>query len=302
MQAGVIPVCLVTGFLGSGKTTLLQRLVTQLRGRRVAFLVNEFSPVDVDGRLLDLPDDVLVSLPGGSIFCRCLVLSFIRALQQLHQMNPEGVIIEASGVADPSVIHTMLTETGLDAQFTIARVVTMIDPGTYHKLASIMTAIPAQVRAADLVVINKSDVYPAELVAQVTAAVRQENPSARIAVTVRADIAIDPFSRQALPETSGDYAACADPAFVRLEPTAPLPVRLDALRSDVQTISNTIYRLKGLVNTPDGAVLVEVAGGHWMETPIDAPADNTLVIIANGAEDGPARLFADRFTAGAYSA
>lgn len=302
MQAGAIPICLVTGFLGSGKTTLLQRLVVQLHGRRVAYLVNEFSPVDVDGRLLDLPDDALVSLPGGSIFCRCLVLSFIRALQQLHQMNPEGVVIEASGVADPSVIHKMLQETGLDAQFTIARVITLVDPGTYHKLASIMTAVPAQVRAADLVLINKSDLYPDDVMEQVTTAVRRENPTAQIAVTCRADVPIDPFVPQSVPVTEGDYAACADPRFTRFEPTAPRPVNLAALRSDVRSIRESIYRLKGLINTADGALLVEIAGDHWTETPVPAQADNTLVIIANGSDPESARALANRFASGAYSA
>ena len=56
----MIPLCLVTGFLGSGKTTLL-RHIAQCEFLRLAFLVNEFSAADVDGRrprrqhLLHLP-------------------------------------------------------------------------------------------------------------------------------------------------------------------------------------------------------------------------------------------------------
>ena len=68
----MIPIRLVTGFLGSGKTTLLKNLIRQNQSRRLAFLVNEFSPTDIDGSLIaNLTPDYL-SIPGGSIFCRCL--------------------------------------------------------------------------------------------------------------------------------------------------------------------------------------------------------------------------------------
>ena len=39
----MIPLALVTGFLGSGKTTFLERTVAKYRGRRIVYLVNEFS-------------------------------------------------------------------------------------------------------------------------------------------------------------------------------------------------------------------------------------------------------------------
>ena len=79
----MIALSLVTGFLGSGKTTYLRRLVEQYRGRRLVFLVNEFSPVDVDGPVLRSAEDDVVSLPGGSIFCTCLVTQFVHTLERI---------------------------------------------------------------------------------------------------------------------------------------------------------------------------------------------------------------------------
>ena len=43
------PMLLVTGFLGSGKTTLLKEIAAHRGDRKLAFLVNEFSPTDIDG-------------------------------------------------------------------------------------------------------------------------------------------------------------------------------------------------------------------------------------------------------------
>ena len=94
--------CLVTGFLGCGKTTLLMRIAKRSKGRRLVFLVNEFSPKDVDGKLLGAEGVDAVLVAGGSIFCRCLVTDFINHLKTLPERfgtggaPVEGVVVEAS--------------------------------------------------------------------------------------------------------------------------------------------------------------------------------------------------------------
>ncbi|MCL1888415.1 MAG: hypothetical protein FWF96_06050, partial [Kiritimatiellaeota bacterium] len=97
----MIPLALVAGFLGSGKTTFLRRVSSRNDGRRLAFLVNDFAGVDVDAQLLSDLDGEIVSIPGGSIFCRCLATTFTNALKKILRVEPpvEGVIIEASGMA-----------------------------------------------------------------------------------------------------------------------------------------------------------------------------------------------------------
>ena len=75
-----VPVWLVVGFLGAGKTTLLRRLVKSPGGRKLAFVVNEFSDVDVDAGLVAQEGGVAVSVAGGSIFCHCKVTEFVNVL------------------------------------------------------------------------------------------------------------------------------------------------------------------------------------------------------------------------------
>ena len=64
----MIPLVLTTGFLGSGKTTLLRRIAERESGSRLVFLVNEFSQLDVDAKLLETEGLEAVSIAGGSIF------------------------------------------------------------------------------------------------------------------------------------------------------------------------------------------------------------------------------------------
>jgi G3E family GTPase len=83
------------------------------------FLVNEFSAANVDSQLLPADAGPVVSLPGGSIFCRCLATEFIAQLRSLPERFHlpdaplEGLIIEASGLADPRVVEETLRETWL---------------------------------------------------------------------------------------------------------------------------------------------------------------------------------------------
>ena len=143
-------------------------MIHRHRDRRIAYLVNEFASIDVDGGLLagvagdeDPPD--VVPIPGGSIFCKCLVTTFIDHLSALvdgHASRPlDGVVIEASGAADPSVVQQMLSETKLDRSLSLASIVNVVDPGSFLKLIHTLPNIRAQAAAADLTILNKTDVY-----------------------------------------------------------------------------------------------------------------------------------------------
>ena len=160
----MIPLILVTGFLGCGKTTLLKRLVHRHRERRFLYLVNEFNPRDLDGALLQSEGAEVVAIPGGSIFCHCLVTDFMRHLTAIHERFPdlEAVIIEASGMANPKAIEQLLAETRMADRFALRQVVTIVDPVSFPKLRHTLPNLRAQVEAADTVILNKQDLASAE--------------------------------------------------------------------------------------------------------------------------------------------
>lgn len=155
----MIPITLVTGFLGSGKTTLLKQIIKQNRDRKFVYLINEFSTEDIDGALISNDDTDTITIPGGSIFCKCLVTQFVSQLSKIpeHFSNVERVIIEASGIADPKVIRKMLKETHLSETYELQSVISVIDPLSFLKLLHTLPNIRSQIEAADLVIINKTD-------------------------------------------------------------------------------------------------------------------------------------------------
>ena len=254
----MIPLAFVTGFLGSGKTTFLQHVVRTHRGRRLVFLVNEFAPVDVDGPLIECPPDDLISVVGGSIFCRCLVTDFIRHLQAVagRAANPDtpvdGVVIEASGIADPGVVPRMLEETRLDGPFRLARVVSVVDPGTFATLVQTLPNLSAQIVASDVALLNKSDLYSPDRLDETERALRTINASLDIVRTSFCAADIDLFTPRCAQARAGQYALCADPNYEVMTITADRVLDANALTAALRELSDVLYRAKGYFPTAAG--------------------------------------------------
>lgn len=101
---------LVTGFLGSGKTTLVKNWMRQIAPRRVHLIINEFGKVGVDGVLLKSLDAELAEICDGSVFCACRLEQFRQALSQAAERRPDVILVETSGLADPTGVESVLAD------------------------------------------------------------------------------------------------------------------------------------------------------------------------------------------------
>ena len=300
----MIPVCLVTGFLGSGKTTLLQR-IAQGESRRLAFLVNEFGAADVDGRLLQSDVGRLITLPGGSIFCACLVTEFIAALRSIHQHfhAPEtpldGVVIEASGIANPRVIVRMFRETQLDRIYQVAAIVAVVDPLTFPVLVQTLPNITAQVECSNWVLINKIDLADADAVVQTETMIRRIAPQARLLRTVHCEADLDLFSTPSDKTPDGDYAQGPDPNFAKVWVRVKREVDVDRLLVALRALPG-LYRAKGFLRAGSGMHHVDITANSVAAHPctIEGPAD--LVIITRNTDADAARALAARIKKGEF--
>jgi G3E family GTPase len=275
----MIPLSLVTGFLGGGKTTLLQRLIERNQGRRLAYIVNEFAEADVDGQLLELGEDQVVSIPGGSIFCRCLSGEFLRILQALPDRfdDPErpleGVIIEASGIANPKVTVEMLEETRLDRIYELRTIVSVIDPGTFMKLIHTLPNVISQVEACDVALVNKTDLHDEAALREVEQEIERINPRAKI---IRSSYCRSEIDILAAPERlplEGEYALCRDPNYLSFTVHLVAPLELGPLLAELDRIKDDVYRIKGFVPVSDGMVYVDVAAGRVSHREAAVPAE-----------------------------
>lgn len=295
----MIPIALVTGFLGSGKTALLQHLTRTLRDRRIIYLVNEFSAVDVDGHVLAEDTRDVVELPGGSVFCRCLVTDFIQTLTDIPERfgadgSVDGVVIEASGVANPRVVARMLRETRLDALYALSTIVTVIDPGTFPLLLKALPNIRAQVDAGDVAVINKTDLYDAQTIEQAEALVREIRPEITCVRAVRGKVDLPVFGPAPERALDGEYAPCADPNFARMVIHPRGEVAIEALRRKLEDARDIVYRLKGFVRADGRWMHVDYSAAAFTARPLEREAERAdLVLIGRGDAGAELQALAD---------
>lgn len=176
----MIDVILLTGFLGSGKTTCLNQLLPRLAelDKRVVVVMNEFGSVGIDGRLIEDTAEV-VELLNGSIFCVCIKDNFLAALARLaKEIEPEIVVIEATGVADPFEMGDFLAYPELRGVYQLCRTITLVDAVNFPKVIQTLRAARAQAEAADVFIITKTDLLEPGMVPKIENLLAEINPTA----------------------------------------------------------------------------------------------------------------------------
>ncbi len=278
----MIPICLITGFLGGGKTTLVKRVASANRSRRLVYLINEFSALDIDGSMVSSENPDVVSIPGGSIFCKCLVTEFISQLKRIEAEwdGIEGVVIEASGMANPKVVEDMLSETGLDELYRLASVVSVLDPNSFLKLRHTLPNILAQIESADLVLINKTDCSPPEMIAEAHAEVEKINSRADIGQVVMCDIDFELFPPDLERNLHGEYAKCRDPNYTQF--ITDYPYSCEHIEGVILANTDLVYRVKGMLA---GEYFDYSASGIRRTASGANPTENGLAWIVKGGSE-----------------
>lgn len=283
-----LPFTLVSGFLGAGKTTLLNALLTEPHGRRLTVLVNDFGSVNIDAALLRSRTSETLTLTNG---CVCCTLSggLAKAIDEIVARNelPDAVILEASGVAEPhGVVQLALTSPVVRLQ----GIVTVVDAETLPTLAAdprIAPTIDRQIRAADLILLNKVDLAEPASLASTEAKLRQDLPSARIVRTVNAAVPLDVVigtnsaASRFFADRTDQHAEAYETASFSLN--TPLDDR--SLCGFAESLPPGVLRAKGLVvlsSAPEQRSILQVVGRRWdlmTDRPIAVPGHRSELVV-----------------------
>ena len=169
MSKPLLPLVLVTGFLGAGKTTFLRHLLTvaKERGLKVGVVINEWGVANVDGAILESSGaQMLGELAGGCACCSSqdeMIWTMLELGQLPREEQPDFVVLELSGMADPLVALDGLTVAALLPLVRVASMVSLVEAALVPELNSRSDRASAlwtrQIALADQVIVNKTDQF-----------------------------------------------------------------------------------------------------------------------------------------------
>ncbi|MBP1954718.1 G3E family GTPase [Halarchaeum rubridurum] len=223
-----IPVTVVSGTLGAGKTTLVNHVLSNQQGYEVAVIVNDMGDVNVDAELVADRDEErgVVDLSNGCICCRLQddLLSEARRLAEEREFD--YLLVESSGISEPVPVARVFLEGTEDGDidpteyFELDTMVTVLDSYGFWKEFDAGESLPAGADAADderplsevlvesvefcdVLLLNKSDMVPDDVLGGIEAVVRELQPRAEVVRTTHSEI--DPG--RVLDTGRFDYAA-----------------------------------------------------------------------------------------------
>ncbi len=192
-----LPVTLIVGQLGSGKTSTVQRLLANRGNLRIAVAVNDFAKLNVDSLLItrhDASHSTRVAALSGGCSC-CSLMGALRdtvaaTLDSLDLNQVDCLLLETSGVSDPWPIISALDERfGKLYRARLDQVVAVVDASVaVLEAAAPSSVLRSQLEAADLVVVNKTDLVSTADRVAVEELVRRVNPTARLLSTSFGDV------------------------------------------------------------------------------------------------------------------
>jgi G3E family GTPase len=298
-------ILIVTGFLGSGKTSLLNHLIRSLSeqglpGSAFGVILNDFGPVVVDRDLIlganpELPSGeghAILEIAGGSIFCSCLESAFLDGLRYYSRRRPQLLLVETSGLSDPTSIRRIL---GLDetvaGAFEIGAVLCVLDASQILDLLEVTEAARRQVQAGTLLVLNKTDLVDSPTLAQIKPVLTTLNPRAGIVETTQGRLDIRLLDRIPAPFLPPATASLNTPAT---RPASLLvdqrDLSLETLQGFLKAIEAHVLRLKGFYAVAGTTWFVEDDHGRILLRPYDRPVSSYgLSVLCAPAERGRIR-------------
>ena len=308
-QQKPIPVSILTGFLGAGKTTLLNYILKQQHGYKFAVIINEVGKIGVDGQLVERQQEEIVEMSNGCLCCT-VRKDLVRGVQNLLKKGGfDYLLIETTGIAEPGPIaQTFLNIPALQQLVRMDSIITVVDAEQIQKqLAEAETAVE-QVRMADFLLLNKTDLVGELELLAAEAKIRELNPHATLFRTSQSEVNLKELLDMHAFDV--DQKLTVDPKFLdelsqrhhheinSISFEFDRPFSVEALELFVQELSDRekIYRSKGFLwikGNPRRAVFHGVNNRFtllwdrlWEK---GEPRSSQLVFIGKGLEDARLR-------------
>src|SRR5260370_2688199 len=299
-STSLVPLTIIGGFLGSGKTSLVNHVLHLSDGRRVAVLVNDFGSINIDDKLIVAVEGETISLANGCVCCTIrddLLRECIKLPE--HDPLPDQIVLEISGFSRSFAVAETFLCRAAQGLVDVHNMISLIDADlTVDPDAGYGDLAFDQIRTADIVVINKTDVVTLRQLAQLRARVETIAPRARIWETtygiVPLELIFDDHLSAAMDELRHRASHSHVPTHHEHGPEGrfeawsyhgDVPWSFKALEQAMTSLSQGIYRAKGIVRldlaTGDYGIFHLTGRRSWLRPcePGDSEATTGLIFI-----------------------
>ncbi len=269
-QDNRLDIVLLSGYLGSGKTTWLRHALFAKTFGRAQVFTQEAAEQPVDDLLLGEATSVTVltgtaGTPKGKeeLISALLKVAESRTSGVSIQTNiqPDTLIIETSGLADPAEIIVAIREHPiLIYHFALKETIIMADALHFHVALKTDALCRQQILSADRIVIAKSEDVPVQSLSNLVSTVHKINPVAPISLsTFGVESPVPP-----LPAPTEIYeSTLANVGTPTTVVSLPIPKEIDWVEFTVwlsallHARGETILRVKGVLHTEEGPLLLQ---------------------------------------------
>lgn len=247
-------VYVLSGFLGTGKTTLLKRILQHEKdsGRDIAVMMNELGSVSIDSDAIET-DIPLKELLGGCICCTIQDKLESQLQGLLFEHNLDAIYIETTGAAHPvEVLDAVLSPLFAD-RLIIKGIITTVDGTQWLNRSTLDPQIHQllieQVKHADIVIVNKSDMLTDSEQAKVIMDIQALNANSKCLLSSFSKIPMKMLKELA-------YTKKAETADAHVQGDLRLgtyvyqfknPVSQQQFEDFLRSLPDSIYRIKGYV-------------------------------------------------------
>lgn len=253
------PIALITGSLGSGKTTLLMRILAEA-DRKIAVLMNEFGEIAIDSEVIQGEHIQMVELAGGCVCCS-LTGEFEAAIEEiLEKASPELIIVEATGVAEADALVFEVEDNV--PMVRLDSVICIVDCYTSVRYPRVGYTARTQLQAADILLLNKTDLVSEGEAGWVVEEVRKYNDRAEIVKTVRCGVDVDLLFGMTSGRSLDFTPSSGDDHFTSYTFTTKRVMDRKKFEEVISSLPLSVYRAKGFVQFHDGSYLFNYVIGR----------------------------------------
>jgi G3E family GTPase len=286
------PIYVISGFLGAGKTTLINNLLeSSPSGARIMVIVNEFGRISIDKKIIKTDSSNIVDLSGGCICCGMFTELIASLRFALDELRADVILIESTGLAVPQEIARQTLSPFFEGRVECGGIITVVDAGGVLK-ADYQTIIEAQLKEANVIVLNKIDLIDSKTLVEVRNKIKLiTNPRCSLFETSFSRISYNDIFTRRYDSSHITYTKTRPGEFDSTEGFATVcflrhsPINMAELIEFYQKQRHKIIRSKGFVMTEKGGVEVQLSRSGIEVKEIQKPIQKTELVLIVKEED-----------------